>query len=122
MSDDGVLSGFFRGLDDFSDWSWEVHVTFPMPYPSFRLSALVEDVEDALAGIALRTHSSVLGRTGPTSWALAVSTRNVRSVFLALERLLADLFGRPVGAIDIIPRNNVPQAVSISPRLEGRPS
>ncbi len=121
MTDNDLLSGFFRGLDDFVDWSWEVHVTFPLPYPSFLLSALVEDVEDALPGIALRTRSSVLGRTGPTSWALAASTRNVTSVFFALKSLLADLFGRPVGAIDIVPRNSLPQGLSI-PRLEGRPS
>jgi hypothetical protein len=82
---------------------------------------LVEDVEDALPGIALQTHSSVLGRTGPTTWVLAASTRNVTSVFFALEGLLGELFGSPVGAIDIIPRTTPPQAVSI-PQLEGRPS
>jgi hypothetical protein len=104
MSDDGPLSQFFGGLDEFDGFAWEVRVTFPLPYPSFRLSALVEDVEDSLPGIALRTRSSLLGRTGPTSWAFAVSTRNVASVFFALEDLLAELFGRPVGAIDIVPR------------------
>jgi hypothetical protein len=52
---------------------------------------------------------------------LAASTRNVTSVFFALEGLLGELFGSPVGAIDIIPRTTPPQAVSI-PQLEGRPS
>jgi len=113
MNDAELLFRFFEGIGEFGDWPWEVHVTSPMPYPSFRFSALVEDVEDALPGIALRKRSSVLGRMGPTSWAFAVSTRNVVSVFFALEDLLADLFGRPVGSIDIVPRNSPPQGLSV---------
>lgn len=123
MRDDGVLTRFFDGLDEFPLVPWEVRVEFPLPTHAAELPDIAASLAEELGDIARMTSTSVLRQTGPTTWVLGTTTAKLPRLMVALEVLFRHLFDGPEGAIDITPINvPVVRATRHEPVLVGRPS
>lgn len=113
MSDDGPLSQFFDGLDEFDGGAWEVRVSFPLPDDPSALPDVTACLEAHLGRLARKTRTCVLGRTGPTTWVLGSSTYHLKRLFVGLESLFHEVLGGPEGAIDVTPRAPLLAPVSL---------